>query len=234
MKILRGASVSGLAVRAYSRAWQEYKALSYIARHPREIIRHPEWLRQRTGVTTQLRTPWWPYGAVSWVDANLSSGARVFEYGGGGSTLWLEDRGAIITTVEHDESWYRQLAVQLAPSAELLFRPPTASGSVTSAIAPGFFDEYAAAIDEQPDSSLDFVIVDGRSRIACARRALQKVKPEGLLLVDDTDRERYEPVIEMLRSWERHVFTGLKAGQRFPAQTSVWRCPPKAPASHPF
>jgi hypothetical protein len=151
----------------------------------------------------------------------------VFEYGGGGSTLWLEDRGAIITTVEHDESWYRQLTVQLAPGAELLFRPPAASGSVTSVIVPGFFDKYVAAIDEQPDRSLDFVIVDGRSRVACAGRASQKVKPEGLLLIDDTDRERYGPVIEMLRTWERHVFTGLKPGQRFPAQTSVWRCPPQ-------
>lgn len=222
----KGSSLSGLAVRAYGRAREEYKALSYIARHPHEIIRHPEWLRQRNGFTTELRTPWWPYDAVSWVDANLSSGARVFEYGGGGSTLWLEDRGAIITTVEHDESWYRQLAVQLAPGAELLFRPRAASGSVTSAVAPGFFDEYVAAIDEQPDSSLDFVIVDGRSRVACARHALQKVKPEGLLLIDDTDRERYRPVIEMLKTWERHVFTGLKPGQRSPAQTSVWRCPP--------
>lgn len=224
----KGASLRGLAVRAYDRALQEYKALRHIAQHPQDIIRHPEWLRQRNRVMTELRTPWWPYDAVSWVDANLPSGARVFEYGGGGSTLWLEDRGAIITTVEHDESWYRQLVDQLAAGVELLFRPPAASGSVTSAVAPGFFDGYVAAIDEQLDISLDFVIVDGRSRVACARRALLKIKPGGLLLIDDTDRERYGPVIEMLRTWERYVFTGLKPGQRFPAQTSVWRCPPAA------
>jgi hypothetical protein len=213
------------AGRVYCRGREHLQGLTYIVMHPQEIIRHPEWLWQRTGSTMALRVPWWPYDAISWVAATLSPGARVFEYGGGGSTLWLADRVAVVTAAEHDEPWHRQLADSLPSSVRLLFRPSAAEGIVASAAAPGFFDDYAAAISGEPDGSLDLVIVDGRARVECVRRAIPKVRPGGLLLIDDTERTRYQPAIDLLSEWERHVFTGLKPGHRAPAQTSVWRRP---------
>ena len=80
-----------LAVRAYGRSRPLITALTFIALHPREITRLPRWLRERGAATMKLRSPWWPYDAISWVAVNLPMGARVFEYGGGGSTLWLSD-----------------------------------------------------------------------------------------------------------------------------------------------
>jgi hypothetical protein len=213
------------ATRVYDHARDNYAALTWIAGHPQEIIRHPEWLRQRTAATMTLRVPWWPYDAVAWVAANLPPAPRVFEYGGGGSTLWLEDLGAQVTTVEHDAQWSKQLAEVTGPGTTLLFRPAERFGVVTDPYRPGFFDVYAGTIDGEPDASLDLVIIDGRARIECARRAMPKVKPGGLLLFDDTDLARLRPVVALLGSWERHVFTGLKPGQRGPAQTSAWRCP---------
>jgi hypothetical protein len=171
------------------------------------------------------RMPWWPHSATAWVAANLPPKARVFEFGGGGSTLWLQDQAAVVTTVEHDTQWHAVLAADLPPTATLLLRPPTRSGTVTSDAMSGYFDDYTGSIDGEPGASLDLVIVDGRARVECARRAMQKVRPGGLLLLDDTGRARYQPAVEMLAEWERHVFTGLKAGSIPPAQTSVWRRP---------
>ena len=214
-----------VGLRVYGDSHDNFLALRYIARHPREIARHPQWFRQRTAATMKLRMPWWPYDAVAWVAASLPAEARVFEYGGGGSTLWLEDRGAIVTVAEHDEQWHQHLANSLLPATRLLFRAPAASGTVTSAAAPGFFDGYVATIGDEPDGSLDLVIVDGRARVDCVRWAMPKVRPGGLLLLDDTDRARYQSAIDLLSGWERHVFTGLKPGDRSPAQTSAWRRP---------
>jgi hypothetical protein len=213
------------AALAYGHAYENCLALARIATHPRELARHPEWLRQRTAATMALRAPWWPYDAVAWVAANLPPAPRVFEYGSGGSTLWLEDLGADVTTVEHDAQWHKQVAAALGPGTRLLFQPPQQSGVVTDDHRPEFFDAYAAAIDGEPDASLDLVIIDGRARVECARHAMTKVKPDGLLLLDDTDRAGHRPVVALLHAWERHVFTGLKPGQRAPAQTSVWRRP---------
>jgi hypothetical protein len=214
-----------LAVRACGRTRQEITALTFIALHPREITRLHRWLRERGAATMTLRSPWWPYDAISWVAGNLPTGARVFEYGGGGSTLWLNDRGAAVTVAEHHDGWYRQLVEALPPGVRVLLVPPKSQGTVTSAVEPGFFDDYAAAIDGEPDGSFDLVIVDGRARVDCARHAVSKVRPGGLLLLDDTERPRYGPTVEMLAGWERHVFTGLKPGSRVWAQTSAWKRP---------
>jgi hypothetical protein len=201
------------------------KGLDFVIRNPQEVFRLPRWFRERSATTTTLRSPWWPYSAIEWLASALPEGARVFEYGSGGSTLWLEDRGATVTVVEHDERWHGELAGKLGPTTRLLLQPATATGHITSEAAPGYFDDYIAAIDSQADGSLDLVIVDGRARVQCVRRALQKVKPGGLLMLDDTDRARYRSAVEMLSDWERHVFAGLKPGHKYPAQTSAWRRP---------
>jgi hypothetical protein len=228
MKEVASAQLRTRAELAYGHAYENCLALAWIATHPRELARHPEWLRQRTAATMALRAPWWPYDAVTWVAANLPPAPRAFEYGSGGSTLWLKDLGADVTSVEHDAQWHKQLADILGPGARLLLQPPQQSGVATDVFDPGFFDAYVAAIDDELDASLDLVIIDGCARIECVGRAMTKVKPDGLLLVDDTDFAEFRPVVAPLQAWERHIFIGLKPGQRAPAQTSVWRRPARS------
>ena len=71
-----------------------------------------------------LRLPLWPYDAIEWVSVALPRHPRVFEYGSGGSTLWLEDRGATVITAEHADDWREELASLFGPRITLLFRPP--------------------------------------------------------------------------------------------------------------
>ena len=204
----------------------------YLARHPQEARRVPRWFPQRSLSPIAIRVPWWPYDAVTWMAGHLPAGARVFEYGGGGSTLWLEDHGASVTCAEHHEAWYQQLGLAVQPSTRLMYRASAPTGTIGSEVEPGFLDSYVDAICDEPDASLDLVIVDGRARVECVRRAMPKIKPGGLLLLDDTGRPRYGPAIALLAGWERHVFEGLKPGDVFPGQTSVWRRP-GGPVAHP-
>jgi Methyltransferase domain len=225
MSTVRSKPLQHPAVHAYRMLADGVATTRFLARHPRELKHVPRWLRERTAATMALRSPWWPYDAVAWVGDALPARPRVFEYGGGGSTLWLEDRGGVVTVVEHDEQWHAQLATHLSPAVTLLFQPPAVGGAVNSASESGYFDDYVAAIDGEPNESLDLVIVDGRARVDCARHAMPKVKPGGLLLFDDTNRLRYQPAIEALAEWERRIFAGLKPRSVLPAQTSVWRRP---------
>jgi hypothetical protein len=202
-----------------------YGLVRFLVQHPWEIRRLPRWFPQRRLSPLSMRVPWWPYDAVAWVAEQLPLGARVFEYGGGGSTLWLEDRGAIVTVVDHDDVWFRHLNEAVMASTRVMHRESSPTGKITSDVDPGFFDGYVAAINSEFDDSLDLVVVDGRARVECVRKAMRKVKPGGLLLLDDTDRRKYTPALVLLAKWERHVFVGLKPGDLFPAQTSVWRRP---------
>ena len=46
---------------------------------------------------------------------------------------------------------------------------------------------YVAVADEFPDRSLDLGVVDGHYRTNCIRRCLGKLRPNGLLMVDDVN-----------------------------------------------
>ena len=172
-----------------------------------------------------MRTPWWPYEIVEYVGRQLPAGSRVLEFGGGGSSLWLADRGASLTVVEHHRGWADELRAVLPPSTDVVHVPASGSGSITSRIADGYFDDYVAVVDRYPDASLDLVVVDGRARVECAMRALPKIKHGGMLLLDDCDRPRYRQVHESLGDWPQVSFRGLKCGNNTPATTSVWHRP---------
>jgi hypothetical protein len=163
------------------------------------------------------------------VARRLPAGGSVFEFGGGGSSLWLLDRGARLTVVEHHRGWYEELRRILPSTVDLILCEPAPEGVVASDAESGrFFDEYVQAINAQRDDSLDLVIIDGRARVACGLAAMNKVKPGGMLLLDDSDRRRYGRLIDALATWERADFRGLKAGGGGVHQTSIWFRPAAA------
>lgn len=159
------------------------------------------------------------------VEAVLPLNARVFEYGGGGSSLWLHDHGARLTVVEHHPEWSRVLRNLLPSGIELIEAPPSKAGEIVSAVGDGFFDNYVGAIEQYPDNSFDLVIVDGRARVDCVARARWKVRPGGYLLLDDSDRPRYEAACRSMSAWHARSVRGLKIGSNFPATTTIWERP---------
>lgn len=198
----------------------------WVARDPRSRTAElRRWLREyRQDDLITARRPWWPYPLIDAVAENLPRGAEVFEFGGGGSSLWLHDHGARLTVVEHHRGWYETLRHHLPEDVTLLLREPRASGTVGSESEPGhFFDDYRDAIAEVPDASLDLVVVDGRARVACGIAAMSKVRPGGMLLLDDSQRARYALLGERLAAWHRMDYRGLKSGGDALGQATVWR-----------
>lgn len=47
---------------------------------------------------------------------------------------------------------------------------------------------YANSISELPENSLDFILIDGKRKDSCALASLTKVKPGGMIIVDDVHR----------------------------------------------
>ena len=178
------------------------------------------------------RKPWWNYHAVAFVEARLPHGARVFEYGGGASTLWLGDQGATVTTVEDSADWLAALAQRLPADADVRFVETPANASAAQP-----WDPYSRAIEVEPDDSFDLVIVDGRARRDCVLAAAPKVRPGGMLLLDDSQasdteppprgdptrmRTNYADLPALLEGWVPHHLRGFKPGTWLPVQTTVW------------
>lgn len=174
------------------------RSCRHLAAHPRDGRELGRLLKSRGRSTVTLRTPWLPYRLVDELEARLQPGMRVFEYGGGGSTLWFLDRGLDVVTVEHDATWSRILESRVDSSSwTLLVEPLGADGA-----------GYVDAISAYPDDHFDLVVVDGRYRSRCIGAALTKVQPGGLLVVDDVDRPRYAAALDSV-AWPRTDVIGF-------------------------
>ncbi len=124
---------------------------------------------------------------------------RVFEYGSGNSTLFFAARTSQVTSVEHDPRWIRELRRILPTNADLIERSIDEEGA------------YCRAI-HQLEGDFDLVLVDGRDRVNCLREALTRVGTSGVIVLDDSERERYAPCLEMATEagFRRLDFPGLR------------------------
>lgn len=192
------------------------------------------------------RTPWTTYQSISVLHRVLKPGTRVFEFGGGGSTLFCLDRGARVTTVDHDSNWFskiRNLVVERNQSRQwegVLIAPTTAPSafddddrSDPDAYTSGsvefkglWFKDYASFIDSFIEDSFDVIIIDGRSRPSCLKHSIRKVKVGGLLFLDNTERDYYltPKTLEYLKSFVLCLDEfGPTQGLRHFTKTTVWR-----------
>lgn len=171
-------------------------------------------------------SPWISFDAIAYLDAQSLRGRRVFEYGSGGSTLYWVERGAECVSVEHDAAWYERLKGRLSelPGVEYRLASPTplpdneVPGSVDDPASylsanshyRGYgFRSYAAQIDDFPPDHFDLVMVDGRARPSCIRHAVPRLKPGGMLVVDNSDRRHYASALREVSGCSRIWFRGV-------------------------
>lgn len=151
------------------------------------------------------RKPWLTLEAISIIDRQIKTGDYVFEYGGGGSTLYFVDKGANVVTVEHNENWFNSLHNILSGNDRWtgILATPQISNVTNNPSDPDLyesmdenylgycFETYASSIDRYPESFFDLVVIDGRSRPSCLKHSWCKVKIGGHLLLDNTERDYY-------------------------------------------
>lgn len=142
------------------------------------------------------RLPWLPYLAIDYLNHWLKPEMSVFEWGAGGSTFWLAERVANVTTIEHsldyrfDSLPENVVLYYIQPDdGELGNDPANPSHYRSRPIGGVNFKNYASIIDTfEP---FDLILVDGRARAACLYHALPKVKRGGFVVIDNTERDYY-------------------------------------------
>ncbi len=152
---------------------------------------------------------WITFPALDYLHDWLRPNHRVFEYGGGGSTLFFCKRAGFVATVEHDGTWFDILTQKIKEKSYLHWEGAFIPGeAVTDGSSPRpadpdafrsggkpfknlSFEKYAKAITRYPLASFDLVLVDGRARPSCIQQALPHLKVGGLLVVDNADRAYY-------------------------------------------
>jgi predicted O-methyltransferase YrrM len=212
-----------------------------LLRKPRMARFFRQWNTLRTSDRSALEAgvPWLAIEAIEWLDGYLDAQMRAFEWGSGGSTLFLARRVRALVTVEHDATWHDAVSRQLESAGfencrYLLREPvpeterrdasavPGAYASSDEGFAGRSFREYCAAIDVYPDESFDLVVVDGRARPSCIWHARTKVRQGGVIIVDNSERPHYVPAFEVLEGWSRRDFAGPVAFHKRFSTTTIF------------
>jgi len=186
--------------------------------------------------------PWIPFAAATWLGHYLQRNMKVFEYGSGGSTIFLSERVQKVYSIEHDKEWHAQVSKALAQrgvtNCTYQLREPKPIGGIFSAVDdpqvsrfiyddyyPGTtLDEYVGAIDVHPDHTFDLILVDGRVRTECIQHAIPKIKAGGYLMLDNSNNDNVAEIVHKLRSYSRTEFRGIAPGWP-PARwtNTVWK-----------
>lgn len=155
--------------------------------------------------------PWITYSAIEFLKGKLSLEMDIFEYGSGNSTIYYSKRVNSVTSVEHDKDWYEKIKVNLPRNVNLVYKMLEYNG------------EYCKAIEEF-DKRFDIVIVDGRDRVNCIKKSIDRVKENGVIILDDSEREEYNEGKEFLinRGYKKIEFWGIAPGVFYNKSTTVF------------
>ena len=148
----------------------------------------------------------------------LAQDADVWEYGSGGSTLWLAERAAKVISIEDDPVWYAAVTEALS-----------ARGLTNTEVHLRRTRDLPHAID---DSGLyDIVFVDcltNKERERSIPIGAKHVKPGGWLIADDYDFSMVARAVKALEveGWSVAIVSGTKMHpvREVPVKTSAAFC----------
>jgi len=129
--------------------------------------------------------PWVTYPFIEFIDNRLNNNLDVFEFGSGNSTFYYAAKAHSVTTVENDEVWYDKIKQSLPSNAEIHYSKLENGGD---------YCNYAV----RSNKKYDMIIVDGRDRVNCCINNLGALKLTGVLILDDSERQRYQPGVAFL------------------------------------
>lgn len=153
--------------------------------NPNSFVREKGWERWTEGGAPKRPMPWLPYCLTTFLDQRLPKEASVLELGAGWGTVWWDRRqSGSVHFAEGDLGWVDRLIPHLNHAT----------------LGPRHLVDY------------DLVIVDSdpsqrRFELECATSL---VKRTGVIILDDTHRERERTLgEEMMKGWRSIYWEGL-------------------------
>ena len=127
--------------------------------------------------------PWMNYAVINILSERLNKGLHLFEFGSGYSTLFYAKLVKSVTSIEYDRKWFDLMLEKAPDNVTLEYKDKDVDGG------------YCRAING-PGREYDVVIVDGRDRVNCVKQSIEKLSPVGVVILDDSSREKYCGAVE--------------------------------------
>ena len=137
------------------------------------------WSRLKWEVVKQPpRQPWISYDAAARIKRFMRRRpCTVLEFGSGGSTLWSATQAVELHSVEHNREWHARVQELLAGASY--------SAKVAHELCET--EEAYSTFRSDTDQAYDIILIDGIWRLPVARHHVDRLAPEGMLYLDNSD-----------------------------------------------
>jgi len=195
--------------------WLYARVIKLLVKNEESYLHTSGWIRslkeQKPVDLDGNELPWINYTLLAFLRERLKKDFNLFEFGGGYSTLFYARLVQKVTTVEHEDLWYQHINKNLPDNVELIYMPKDIDG------------KYCRVI-HSTGKRYDLVIVDGRDRVNCIKQSIKALSNQGVILLDDSYRERYNTVFNFAKDngFFALSFEGLKPNKARVTKTTIF------------
>lgn len=211
--IKRNIKVPGEAAKGANFTYLSYRVL-------RPVLKTYYWLFKQFNPMTAWTSP----ASIVIFRRLLTKEMKGIEFGSGKSTAFFAEYLGHLTSIEHHKGWYGKVQAWMKKRGidnvdYRLVEPDKEIKPFPKNLLPHFpqgmetkkgFVDYVSQLLTFDDHSIDVLLVDGRARTECALIGIRKLKPGGMLVLDNAERPWYKPVHEAVAAWPKvYTTTGL-------------------------
>jgi protein-L-isoaspartate O-methyltransferase len=147
--------------------------------------------------------PWMNYAIIDFLNKRLTKNMTFFEYGSGYSSIYYSKKVKDVTSIEYDIEWKNKV--------QNLFKKYNLDNVKVHFQA--INENYPKTIKTiNPEKKYDIVLVDGRMRVECAIEAISSLSENGVLILDDSSRDKYQEIFSFYNknNFKHITFSGIK------------------------
>lgn len=152
------------------------------------------------------KVPWLNITVIAFLQKIITKDFRILELGAGASTAWFAKRAEYVLSYESNKEWFDNVIEELKKAGlkncKLIFDPTYPKNGIRDL-----------------RGQFDLILIDGRGRVKNAAVTMAHVKPGGYLMLDDSQRGRYNAIRELLNTWEKIELIEPDVART----TTVWR-----------
>ncbi len=122
--------------------------------------------------------PWLTNDSIEIISKLLLGDDVGLEIGSGRSTKWFAKRSKFLTSLENDDLWFKKVKLELEKLK--------IDNKVNYKFLPDF-DAFEDYVDDLPNESLDFCLLDGGNRGKLANKIVPKLRSNSFLIIDNVN-----------------------------------------------
>jgi predicted O-methyltransferase YrrM len=160
--------------------------------------------------------PWMTYPAIEFLKNKITKNCEVFEFGCGASTLFFASRVKQVSGLETNETWLK-IVKNFLQEKDL-------KNVKLNLMADGLVNDDYQNFAKNSGKKFDLIVIDSLKRFECAKNVIAALKPEGAVILDDSERKNYQKIFKFFaeNGFEKRDFFGIAPAQLRVKNTTIF------------